>query len=96
MYVCILLIIVPPHIFVEPLPFVYIIPQHSTLFAHSNLNGPLLLPSLAQSRSLITALVFIRFGVYRMVRGRLVQEELLPRGGTDRMHPGTDDYGQYL
>ena len=30
----------------SPLSIVYIIPQHSTLFAYSNLNGPLLLPSL--------------------------------------------------
>ena len=30
----------------SPLCIVYIIPQHSTLFAYSNLNGPLLQPSL--------------------------------------------------
>ena len=41
----------------SPLCIVYIIPQHSTLFACNNLNGPLLLPSLPGR----TIWLFIKF-----------------------------------
>ena len=37
----------------SPLCNVYIIPQHSTLFAYSNFNGPLHLPSLTDVNALI-------------------------------------------